>query len=78
MADSSLEWEALIQKHPGDMQLHALHALRLGLCLKVERGDITLDESTEIFENMRMALISAKEREREDEFEEAKNQKKDL
>lgn len=34
-----------------------LHALRLGLCLKVERGDLTVDNATEIFEKARETLI---------------------
>ena len=63
--DANMEWEALIQKYPDDRQIHALHALRIGLCFKVDRGDITVDEATEIFENMKMALINRKEREKE-------------
>ena len=54
--DANMEWEALIQEHPDDMQIHTLHALRLGLCVKVDRGDLTVDQATEIFENMRSAL----------------------
>ena len=61
---ANMEWEALIQKHPDDMQIHALHALRLELCFKVDRGDLTVSQVTEIFENMRSALISAKAREK--------------
>jgi len=76
--DANMHWEALIQEHPGDMQIHALHALRLGLCFKVDRGDLTLDQATEIFENMRSALIAAKEREREEELEDSKEQKRGL
>ncbi len=45
--DANMEWEALIQKYPDDRQIHALHALRIGLCFKVDRGDITVDEATE-------------------------------
>ena len=75
-ADANTEWEALIQKYPGDNQLHALHALRIGLCLKVDRGDITVDEANAIFENMRMALVRAKERERDKELEDSKKEEK--
>ena len=50
--DTNMQWEALIQEHPDDMQIHSLHALRLGLCFKVDRGDLTVDQATEIFENM--------------------------
>jgi hypothetical protein len=31
-ADANMKWEALIKEYPDDMGLHALHALRLGLC----------------------------------------------
>jgi hypothetical protein len=76
--DVNMQWEILIQKHPGDMQIHALHALRLGLCFKVDRGDLSVDQATDIFENMRSALISAKEREREEELENDKSKEKNL
>ncbi len=42
------------------MQIHALHALRLGLCFKVDRGGLTVKQATDIFESMRRALINAK------------------
>ncbi len=76
--DANMEWEALIREHPDDMQIHALHALRLGLCFKVDRGDLTVDQATEIFENMRTALINAKAKEMEKELEHDKHQEKDL
>jgi hypothetical protein len=65
--NDNMQWEALIQETPGDMQIHALHALRVGLCIKVNRGDLTVDLATEIFENMKSALISANEMEIEEE-----------
>lgn len=40
--EANMQWEALIQEHPGDTQVHALHALRIGLCFKVERGDLSV------------------------------------
>jgi hypothetical protein len=67
--DANIEWEALIQEHPGDMQIHALHALRIGLCFKVDRGDISISQATVIFENMRSALINAKERDAKTDLE---------
>ncbi len=70
--DANMEWEALIREHPGDMQIHALHALRIGLCFKVDRGDISVSQATVIFENMRSALINAKERDAETDLEDYK------
>jgi hypothetical protein len=51
------EWDALVEKNPNDMEVQALHALRIGLCVKVDRGGITLDQATEIFESAREAII---------------------
>jgi len=57
------EWEALVQKYPGDMDLHSLHALRLGLCAKVSRGDLTVKEATDIFERAKETIIEKKKAE---------------
>ena len=51
------EWDALVDKNPNDMEVQALHALRIGLCVKVDRGRITLNKATEIFESAREAII---------------------
>jgi len=56
-----LKWISLIEKYPDDMPLQALHALRLGLRMKVERGDINLDEATEVFEKIKKSFIKKKE-----------------
>ncbi|MBN1850685.1 MAG: hypothetical protein JW932_19095 [Deltaproteobacteria bacterium] len=58
--DSWQEWENLSSKYPDDMDIQTLHALRLGLCAKVERGDITVQQATDIFENARNAIINKK------------------
>ena len=67
--EANTEWEVLVSKYPADLQIHALHALRMGLCFKVHRGDIDLNQATEIFENMRLALIKAKEWKMEEQLE---------
>jgi len=36
------EWDALAAKNPNDMEVQALYGLRIGLCVKVDRGGITL------------------------------------
>lgn len=53
------EWHGLIEKHPADDALHALYALRLGLCSMVNSGNITLDRATSIFERMRESIIES-------------------
>lgn len=40
-----------------EAQWQVLHALRIGICIKVDRGVLTLDEGTQIFERARAALI---------------------
>ena len=52
------EWRALIAKYPTDRGLHTLHALRIGICIKVERGDLPLAEGTAIFEQARQSLLA--------------------
>jgi hypothetical protein len=59
--ESWAEWEELLAQHPHDRGLQTLHALRLGICLKVDRGEITLDEGTAIFEEARTALMAQKQ-----------------
>ena len=59
------EWEALIQKYPGDLDLHTLHALRIGLCAKVNRGDLSVEEATDIFERAKETIMEKKKAEGE-------------
>jgi len=56
--ESWAEWDQLLAQHPHDQGLQTLHALRLGICLKVDRGKLTLDEGTAIFEEARAALLA--------------------
>jgi hypothetical protein len=66
------EWDALVEKNPSDMEVQALHALRIGLCVKVDKGEITLEQATEIFESAREAIIQKR---KEDEKREQDRQK---
>lgn len=54
------EWEALVEKYPNDMEVHTLHALRIGLCVKVERKELTVPQATDIFEKARQIIIQKK------------------
>ena len=58
--ESWQEWDNLVAKAPNDMDIQTLHALRLGLCAKVERGDISVQQATDIFENARDAIVDKK------------------
>ena len=66
------EWDALVEKNPNDTEVQTLHALRIGLCVKVDKGGITLDRATEIFESAREAIIQKR---KEDQKREQDNQK---
>lgn len=57
-AASWQEWQDLLARYPQDMHLHTLHALRLGLCFKVDRGELRVVEATTIFEEARRALLA--------------------
>jgi hypothetical protein len=57
------EWEELVEKYPNDSDVQALHALRIGLCLKVERGDLTVEQGTDIFEKALKAILEKKKAE---------------
>ena len=46
--ESWKEWDDLARKYPNDENVQALHALRVGLCLKIKQGSITF-EMQEIF-----------------------------
>jgi len=52
----------------------SLHALRLGLCVKVDRGGINVSQATDIFEMARTSIIESKERQERRELEEAKKE----
>lgn len=56
--ESWAEWDQLLARHPHDRGLQTLHALRLGICLKVDRSELTLEEGTAIFEGARTALLA--------------------
>jgi hypothetical protein len=66
------EWDRLVEKNPNDMEVQALHALRIGLCAKVDRGEITLDQTTDIFDSAREAIIQKR---KEDQKREQDRQK---
>ena len=66
------EWDKIIEKNPNDMEVQALHALRIGLCTKVDKDQITLEQATQIFESAREAIIQKR---KEDQRREKDRQK---
>ena len=70
--ESWKEWDALVEKNPNDTEVQTLHALRIGLCAKVDRGQITIDRATEIFESAREAIIQKRKEDQKQEQDEKK------
>lgn len=60
-AASWSEWEALIQDNPFDKDLMGLYALRIGLCVLVERKRMTVEDATDVFERQRSLVLERKE-----------------
>ena len=58
--ESWKKWDELVQKYPNDHDIQTLHALRIGFCLKIERGDLTIEQATEIFERARGIIVNKK------------------
>jgi len=52
------QWEEMNEKHPDDLNIQNLHALRIGLCEKIDRGDIGVADGIAIFEAMRSATVN--------------------
>ena len=63
--ESWKEWEALVKKYPNDKDVQTLHALRIGLCLKVEQGSITFEQATDIFNRAHEMVIQRTKSEQE-------------
>lgn len=60
--EAKAEWQALLKKYPGDQEVNVLHALRIGLCEKIDRGQVSVDDATKIFESARQAIVDRIER----------------
>ncbi len=51
--------------YPNDNDIQTLHALRVGLCLKIEQGSITFEQATDIFNRAHDMVIQNAKSERE-------------
>ena len=56
------EWDELIAKYPNDDDVQILHALRIGLCMKIEQGSISLEKAIELFDRAHELVIKQAER----------------
>ena len=59
------EWDALIEKYPNDEDVQILHALRIGLCAKIEQGSITFEMANDLFNRAHELIVKKKLAERE-------------
>jgi len=56
-AESWKEWENMVKKYTDDIPLQILHALRIGLCAKIEQKSISLQDATQLMNDMSDDLI---------------------
>ena len=59
------KWEALVQKYPDDEDVQTLHALRIGLCFKIDQGTITFDMAVDLFNRAHEMVIKKKQSEQQ-------------
>lgn len=45
-------FDSLVANSPNDVPLQILHALKIGLCIKIEQGSITTSEAIHLFNDM--------------------------
>lgn len=50
--ESWTEWEALVEKYPGNMDIQMLHAVRIGLCKKIDDGSISFETASDAFNEL--------------------------
>ncbi len=48
----------MVEKFPDDIPLQILHALRIGLCDKIEQNSISFEEATDLFNDMFDTVIN--------------------
>ena len=63
--ESWKEWDDLVRKYPNDEDVQTLHALRLGLCFKIEQGSITFELASDIFNRAHEMVYQMKKSEQE-------------
>lgn len=51
------QWENMLKDNPDSESLAAIHALWIGLCVKVEAQQLTTSQANRIFDHFRDALI---------------------
>lgn len=62
-SDSWKEWDELVQKYPHDMDIQMLHAVRIGLCKKIEDGSISFKTARDTFNHLHETVIKKAKKE---------------
>lgn len=60
------EWDKLIKKHPHDMDIQMLHAVRIGFCKKIEDGSITFEMASEAFNHLHKTVLQRAQDQKEE------------
>jgi hypothetical protein len=58
------DWQERVSQHPKDQELHLLYALWMGLCIKVDKGEVPFEDAISLFEHARQALIQQRQEEK--------------
>jgi len=66
--DAWAQWTRMVYKYPNDMTIQSLHTMWLGLCMKVDMGQISVDDAIILFERAREAAIRAKSATQQNKF----------
>jgi len=66
------DWDALVLKYPNDKGVQMLHAVRIGLCRKIENGTISFEVAQDAFNQMHEIAIERAKQERKHYLENRK------
>jgi len=61
--ESWKEWDELVQKHPHDMDIQMLHAVRIGFCKKIENGTIAFETARDVFNHLQESVYKKAKKE---------------
>ena len=67
--ESWKEWDALVEKYPESADIQMLHAVRIGLCKKIEAGTISFEKARDVFNHMHKTAVKRAEQRQQNELE---------
>ena len=60
----------MVEKNPNDIPLQILHALKIGLCVKIEQNSISSPEAIHLFNDMVDTMAEKRDEEKKQEGKE--------